>query len=110
MLPYWNGEGLPSPKYGNIAIKKLVEAMLNNGSKNSDLIAKVFGGANISQFHQNIYLVDKRNISVATSILNEYNIPVISSSIGGNIGRRIRFYTDTGKVIHNFIRQTGFTV
>ncbi len=23
MLPYWNGNGLASPKYGNIAIEKL---------------------------------------------------------------------------------------
>ncbi|MBF0165687.1 MAG: chemotaxis protein CheD, partial [Magnetococcales bacterium] len=24
-LPLWNGDGLPSPKYGNIAIAKLIE-------------------------------------------------------------------------------------
>ena len=28
MLPLWNGEGLASPKYGNIAIDKLVKKML----------------------------------------------------------------------------------
>ena len=27
MLPFWNGNGLASPKYGNIATEKLVEKM-----------------------------------------------------------------------------------
>ncbi len=103
MLPYWNGVGLPSPKFGNIAIKKLVEEMLNRGSNKSDLIAKVFGGANVSKFHQNIYNVDKRNISIAHSLLKELDIPVVSSCLGGNRGRKIKFCTDTGKVLHKFI-------
>ncbi len=103
MLPYWNGVGLPSPKFGNIAIKKLVEEMLNRGSKKSDLIAKVFGGANVSKFNQNIYNVDKRNISIAHSILKELDIPVVSSCLGGNRGRKIMFCTDTGKVLHKSI-------
>lgn len=103
MLPYWNGEGLPSPKYGNIAIKKLVEEMLYRGSNQSDLTAKVFGGANISQFNNNIYIVDQRNIKVAISYLKEYGIPLVSSSVGGNKGRRIQFSTDSGNVLHKFI-------
>ena len=27
LLPLWNGEGLPTPKYGNIAISRLIEKM-----------------------------------------------------------------------------------
>ena len=42
MLPYWNGRGLATPKFGNIAMKKLVENMLNKGTRIEDLIAKVF--------------------------------------------------------------------
>lgn len=103
MLPYWNGVGLPSPKFGNIAIRKLVEEMLYRGSKKSDLIAKVFGGANVSKSKHNIYNVEKRNISVAHSLLKELDIPVVSSCLGGNKGRKIKLCTDTGKVLHKFI-------
>ena len=28
MLPFWNGQGLASPKFGNIAISKLLEKMI----------------------------------------------------------------------------------
>ena len=31
MLPYWNGQGLASPKFGNIAIEKLLEKMISMG-------------------------------------------------------------------------------
>ena len=31
MLPLWNGQGLASPKYGNIAIEKLLEKMISLG-------------------------------------------------------------------------------
>src|SRR5258708_2971389 len=46
MLPLWNGEGLASPKYGNIANDKLFERMLRLGSSKQNLVAKVFGGSN----------------------------------------------------------------
>ena len=33
MLPYWNGQGLASPKYGNIAIEKLIDKMIQAEEK-----------------------------------------------------------------------------
>jgi len=47
MLPLWNGEGLASPKYGNIAIEKLIERMLYLGSRKANLQAKIFGGGEV---------------------------------------------------------------
>ena len=47
MLPFWNGEGLASPKYGNIAIEKLLEKMYALGSNRFNIVAKVFGGGEI---------------------------------------------------------------
>ena len=47
MLPLWNGQGLASPKFGNIAIVKLYERMLELGCNKSNIIAKVFGGGEV---------------------------------------------------------------
>ena len=44
MLPFWNGEGLATPKYGNIAIEKLLSRMLRLGCRKENLVAKIFGG------------------------------------------------------------------
>jgi chemotaxis protein CheD len=103
MLPLWNGQGLASPRYGNIAIEKLVEKLLVTGSHKFNLKAKIFGGAevistNASQFH-----IGKRNVQIARQLLEEQSIPIISSSTGGKLGRKIIFHTQTGEVIQRFI-------
>jgi chemotaxis protein CheD len=110
MLPYWNGQGLASPKYGNIAIEKLFEKMLNNGSQKANIRAKVFGGGevietNISQFH-----IGERNIQVALEMLEEYRIPIIAKSVGGKLGRKIEYCTDTGEVRQKYIEKTQIQV
>ncbi len=107
MLPFWNGEGLASPKYGNIAIEKLLEKMLQTGSKKNNLIAKVFGGAEvidtkISQFH-----IGERNIEIAQRVLKDLNIQISGQSLGGKNGRKIQFNTETGAVLQKMISRQG---
>lgn len=106
MLPLWNGEGLPSPKYGNIAISKLIENMLQLGSKKGHLKAKVFGGAEVLQRSGGILNISVRNIELAWEILNTEGIPVISKEVGGNQGRKLLFNTETGSVLLRKVRKT----
>ena len=98
MLPFWNGEGLASPKFGNIANEKLIEKMLLNGSDKQHLIAKIFGGAGVLQDMVQ-FNIGLRNIEIAKKMLSEANIPIISSHVGGNSGRKIIFNTATGEVL-----------
>ncbi len=44
LLPCWNGEGLASPKYANIALPRLIERMSELGCRRRNLRAKLFGG------------------------------------------------------------------
>lgn len=103
MLPLWNGQGLASPRYGNIAIKKLVDKMERLGSKRIDIKAKIFGGAEVLQSENVSFNIGKRNIELAKSVLEEYNIPIISSSLGGKYGRKILFNSNTGEVRLKYI-------
>lgn len=105
MLPLWNGQGLASPKYGNIAISKLIEKMLGMGSKQKNLIAKVFGGANIFESNLEQFQIGERNIKIAEQLLQEYNISIISCSVGGFNGRRIQFNTYSGEVRQKIIEK-----
>jgi len=99
MLPFWNGDGLESPKYGNIAIKKLIEEMGKIGCEKDNLRAKVFGGANILRGDISEDAgIGRRNIEIAMRILQQEKIPVISSSVGEYYGRKIIFNTGTGEV------------
>jgi chemotaxis protein CheD len=106
MLPFWNGLGLASPKYGNIAIEKLIERMLYNGSKKENLIAKVFGGGEIIANQSELFNIGKRNIEISKIILAEKNIPIVGSSVGGILGRKIWFNTENSEVILKYIKKT----
>lgn len=99
LLPLWNGEGLPTPKYGNIAIAKLVERMLELGCNKKRLQAKIFGGAAMWQSTEGLISVGDRNIALALDLLEEQKIPVIGSDVGGHLGRKIIFNTETGGVL-----------
>lgn len=109
MLPFWNGQGLASPKYGNIAITKLLEKMQSMGSQQRNLVAKVFGGANVIETNNVQFMIGDRNISLATEMLKELQIQIVSQSMGGSLGRKIQFNTLTGEVRQKIIeKQSGF--
>jgi chemotaxis protein CheD len=99
MLPLWNGDGLPTPKFGNIALEKLIEKMLQLGSNQSNLVAKVFGGANQLERGKSIFNVGKKNIILAFDLLKEADISIVNHHIGGEKGRKLKFSTHTGEVL-----------
>ncbi len=100
LLPFWNGEGLPTPKYGNIAIVKLIEKMLvSPGSNKSNLVAKVFGGASMWEKTSGLLAVGDRNIELAMDLLEKQGIPILASDLGGKVGRKLVFNTFDGSVM-----------
>ena len=99
MLPLWNGEGLPTPKYGNIAMDKLLKKMLALGCRQPRLVAKLFGGARVIQGKGAQFNVGERNLTVAQNFLAQAGIPIVGSEAGGGSGMRIHFNTHTGVVL-----------
>lgn len=98
LLPLWNGEGLPSPRYGNIAIQKLLEKMLSLGCEKRDLRAKVFGGGSMMDVANPILNIGGRNILLAENMLADEGIEIMSFDVGGSFGRKLVFNTFTGVV------------
>ena len=103
MLPYWNGEGLESPRYGNVAIAQLFHKMLEFGVKKEDIVCKIFGGAEMLVEQVSVFNVGRRNIELAQKIISEMGIPVAGSSTGGKLGRKIHFNTGTGEVLQKYL-------
>jgi chemotaxis protein CheD len=107
LLPLWNNDGLASPKFGNIAIMKLIEGMEAVGCERRNIIAKVFGGASPNNFAGSSRLaVGERNIQVAVDMLNEYRIKIVASDLGGNKGRKIAMDSTTGKILMKYTQKT----
>jgi chemotaxis protein CheD len=109
LLPFWNGNGLQSLKFGNISIPKLIEAMIEKGAKIDSIEAKIFGGAsiNFSTYNQNM-LVGEKNILVAREILSDCKIKIVAEDVGGNSGRKIQFNLENGKVLLRYTAKSNF--
>ena len=110
MLPLWNGEGLASPKYGTIAIPRLIEIMIELGSNRADLVAKVFGGGDILRVTNGIMNVGQRNVEFGLKALADEGIMIIASSVRGNQGRKLMFDTGAGTVLMKKLQQVSGTV
>jgi len=99
LLPLWNGEGLASPRYGNVAIARLLELMGELGCQPGALQAKVFGGGTITRTGGGMWNIGERNALLAADLLAAAGIPVVAQDVGGAQSRRIRFLTATGEVL-----------
>jgi chemotaxis protein CheD len=98
MLPFWNGEGLASPKYGTIAIPKMIEKMIELGSVKRNLQAKIFGGGEVFGKPNALMNIGERNILIAQSLLEKEHIQIVSADVGGMAGRKIVYDLFTGNV------------
>ncbi len=105
MLPFWNGDGLASPRYGNIAIAKLIERMLDLGANRGSLRAKVFGGGDVLKMTSAYMNIGERNVLLAQDMLRDENIPIISGDTGGKNGRKLVFNTRTGVVLVKLLKK-----
>ncbi|MDR1452262.1 MAG: chemotaxis protein CheD [Helicobacteraceae bacterium] len=104
LLPLWNGNGLRSPKFGNVSIPKMIEQMEAEDCKTVDMEAKVFGGSNANGTKLEEMLIGKKNIVIAKEILAQHHIPIAAEDTGGSRGRRIVMRSDSNQV---WLRYTG---
>ncbi|PNV83395.1 MAG: chemotaxis protein CheD [Sulfurimonas sp.] len=99
LLPFWNGNSLQSPRFGNIAIPKLIESMLERGANIKNIEAKIFGGASMNISASNNMMIGEKNILVAREILKEYKIHIVAEDVGKENGRKIQFNLQNAKVL-----------
>lgn len=87
-------------KFADTAIFQLIEMMTVIGARRDRLKAKIAGGAQMFAFNSNSYnsllKIGERNIMSSLGVLEELKIPVIGRDTGGNYGRTVELYSDTG--------------
>jgi chemotaxis protein CheD len=100
LLPYWAGGGLSSARFGNVAIRELVDGLLGLGARRTTLAAKVFGGACVfDAFDGNgRQHLGAQNVERAVSLLEDEGIPIVAADTGGRRGRKLVFRSDDGAV------------
>lgn len=85
-------------RYVDTSIWYLLREFAKAGIAPASLECKVFGGASPLHHHGDSS-AGQRNAQAALDILADEGIIVAASSLGGNIGRKLFFRTDTGLVL-----------
>ncbi|AHM60144.1 chemotaxis protein CheD [Flammeovirgaceae bacterium 311] len=106
MLSYWDGTGMPTPKWGDHAIRKLLENMLGMGAEKKYMQAKIFGGS-CRRGSSDVFNIGSNNILVAETCLAKLQIPIVARHTGGSIPRKLIYHTNTGSVdVYNLLSTT----
>lgn len=99
LLPRSPGNGGElSARYGDVAMPKLLDAMLARGSARHDLQAKVFGGARVLNYrdappHRDL---GAANFDMAFAFLEAEAIRITGRDVGGRHGRKLVFHSHLG--------------
>jgi chemotaxis protein CheD len=97
LLPHWAGAGCSSARFGNVAIRELVEGVLALGGVRERLEAKVFGGACVLEaFSQREVHLGDQNVGRAFDCLAQEGVTIASQATGGRRGRKLVFHTGDG--------------
>jgi len=100
MLPSSKKPSNNLKKYADTAIPLMIEEMIKIGAIQDRMVAKLAGGATMFKHTENSLMGDigKNNILSVREILNMLKIPVLSEEVGGDYGRTIDFYLETGEL------------
>jgi chemotaxis protein CheD len=98
LLPHRAGAGETSPRFGNVAMGKLLDELVRLGGRFAHLRAKVFGGASVlgGSPRPGTEPLGEQNVALARSLLQAAGIPIVAEDTGGSRGRRLIFQTDDG--------------
>lgn len=83
-----------SERYGVNAMEQLINALLRLGARRSGLVAKAFGGANMSP---RLNPIGDANAQFTRDFLAAEGIACLAESFGGVNARRVMFWPQTGK-------------
>ncbi len=104
MLPERQGSNAMSDgKIGVSAIEGLLSVARRAGSRQSNLVASVYGGGKVLghlsvQEGSGTSDVGRRNIETARRLLREHAIPVVRHDVGGDAGRKIHMHSDNNTI------------
>ncbi|SDY91093.1 chemotaxis protein CheD [Tindallia californiensis] len=85
-------------KFADTAMEVLLEELRKQGANDRKLTAKIAGGAQMFALDNksDMMKIGARNAQATKKILSDYKIPLLAEDTGGNFGRTIEVYPDTG--------------
>ena len=87
-------------KFADTAVPELVQKVVDLGAVKTRLCAKMAGGAqmSLSPGADSFFKTGARNAEATRSTLDSLRIPLTAADVGGNHGRTVKFYVESGRV------------
>jgi chemotaxis protein CheD len=100
MLPTLKDNSKSMKKYADSAIPMMLKDMEERGARRGAVTAKITGGAKMFTVSENSVMgeIGNNNIARVREVLKGLNIALSSEDTGGNYGRTIDFYLESGMV------------
>jgi chemotaxis protein CheD len=95
-------------QYVDSSVEWMISRFNEYGIPKINIEVKIFGGAEIfstGEAGKNDFAVGRKNVEAALGIIEQKQLKLKAWNIGGNKGRRLVFYTDTGDVITKYINK-----
>jgi len=84
-------------RYGNTAMARLLEMLIERGASARRLLAKIVGGASVlNGFSNTRRSIGEQNVIVAREFLQKLDITLAGDQTGGRRGRKLLFHTGNG--------------
>ncbi|WP_172293919.1 chemotaxis protein CheD [Pseudoruegeria sp. HB172150] len=93
LLPGRRNDASGHNKFGVFAMEALINELMHIGGRKTNLVAKIFGGANT---FENGLGIGEANAAFVRDFLEAESIPIKAESIGGRQARRVRFFPESG--------------
>ena len=90
----------PDAQRCDVAMAQLFEQMEAAGARRAGLVAKVFGGASLGQFH---WHVGSDNVLSAWEAITRARVPIVAADVAGERGRHLTFNVTTGLVLVRYL-------
>jgi len=96
--------GAPDPqicRYVDTALQNMLETMDKIGVPRRELVIKMFGGASgiaVQGVERSSYNIGRRNVEMARKLLKFARLDIQVEDVGGSMGRKLMFNTQTGEV------------
>ena len=102
MLPGNTSEATGNMRFGVHSMELLVNGLIKRGARRNHLQVKLFGGAKMYAGGKEIGLANAR---FAEWFMQSEKFPVVSRCLGGQRGRKIRFWPCTGRAQRQFLEE-----
>lgn len=90
-------------RFGETAVPRLIEQLIDAGAGPGRLEAKIFGGACIAAALQRQDHLGLKNVDIAVQILDQSGIAIVAMDVGGTRGRKVLFHTGDGTVLVKYL-------